>query len=124
MQNAHDPLADSGPHDQKLHIPIVRIALQRLSQAARVNVHRDIQAHIVQSLTGLKQSALRQLRARLEGVTLHHSSYRERFLQTALRDPAVGLQPLKATHRMMSEEDDARTFNGTKIFAAIVLPSF
>src|SRR6266508_3234819 len=109
MQNAHDPLPDSRPHDQKLRIAIVRVALKRLPQAARVNVHRDVHAHIVQSLTTLQHSALSQLHARLERVTLHHSSYRKGFLQTALRDPAVGLQPLKATHPIMDEKNDART---------------
>jgi hypothetical protein len=57
----------------------------------------------------LKHAALGQLHARLEGVTLDHSFYRERLLQTALRDPAIGLQPLKATHRMMDERDNAST---------------
>ena len=94
-EETHDPLRDPRPHDQKLRIPIVLVALKRLSQAARVNVHRDIHAYIVQSLTGLKHSALSQLRAHLERVTLYHSSDRERFLQTALRDPTVGLQHLK-----------------------------
>jgi hypothetical protein len=107
VQNAHDALPDSRPHDQKLRISIVHVAPQPLSQAARVNVHRDIHAHAVQSLTGLKHSSLSQLPAHLEGVTLNHSSYCEGLLQTALRDPAVGLQPLKAVHRMMDEEDNA-----------------
>jgi hypothetical protein len=109
MEETDDPLRDPRPHDQKLRVPIVLVALKRLSQAARVNVHPDIQAHIVQSRTGLKHSALSQLNARLERVTLYHSSDRERFLQTALRDPTVGLQPLKAIHRVMDEEDNART---------------
>jgi hypothetical protein len=109
MEETHDPLRDPRPHDQKLRILIVLVALERLSQAARVNIHRDIQVHIVQSLAGLKHSALSQLRARLERVTLYHSSYREGFLQTALRDPTVGLQPLEAIHRATGKEDNART---------------
>jgi hypothetical protein len=83
---------------------MVGVALKRLSQAARVNVHRDIPSHIVQSLKDLEHPALSQLHARLERITFHHTSHRERFLQTALRDPAVGLQPLKTTRRMVDEE--------------------
>ena len=109
MQNVHDPLPDSRPRDHKLRIPIVRVAPKCVSQAARVNVHRDIQAQIVQSPTGLKHSALSELHARLERVTLDHSFYRDRLLQTALRDPAVGLQPLKTGRRMMDKEDNACT---------------
>jgi hypothetical protein len=109
MEETYDPLPEPRPHDQKLCISIACIAPKCPSQAARVNVHRDIHSHTVQSLTGSKHPALSQLPAHLERVTLHHSSYRERFLQTALRDPAVGLQPLKAIHRMMDEEDNAHT---------------
>src|SRR5688572_18639786 len=108
MQNAHDPLPDPRPHDNKLRIPLVRVVLERLSQTARVNIDADIQARLVQRLTGFKDSALSQLHARVERVTFHHSSYRVRFLQTALRNPAVGLQPLKATHGMMNEKNHAR----------------
>jgi hypothetical protein len=109
MQNTHESLPDSGLHEQKPRIPVFHVTRKRLSQAARVNVHRDIHARIVQSPTGLKHSALRQLHARRKRVTLHHSSQRERFLKPALRDSTVGLQPLKPTHRMMDQEDDARS---------------
>src|SRR6266542_1140477 len=80
LEETHDPLPDPRPHDQKLRISIACVAPKRPSQAACVNIHRDIQAQIVQSLAGLKHPALSQLPARLERVTLNHASYRERLL--------------------------------------------
>ena len=92
MQNTHDPLPDPRPHDDDLGFPIVCVVLERLFQTARVNIDGDIQARLVHGLTGFEHLPLCQLHARVERVTLHHSSYRECFLQTALHNTAVGLQ--------------------------------
>jgi hypothetical protein len=59
MQNAHDPLSDSIPHDQKLRFPVVGVALERLPQATRIDLHGYFHPQPVQCLTGVKHFLLR-----------------------------------------------------------------